>query len=62
VHELEGALVGRAGFVDAVEPAQELGARRVEVVIAVELEPVDQGQRGLRVARFGEPVRRASSP
>src|SRR5206468_7308865 len=38
VNELERAVVGRSGLVDAVEPAQQLGARRVQVVVAVELE------------------------
>ena len=52
--ELERAPVRRAGLVDAVEPAQQLGARRVEVVVAVELEAVDQGERRLDVARLGD--------
>jgi hypothetical protein len=39
MHELERALVGGPGLVDAVESAQELRAGRVQVVVAVELEP-----------------------
>ena len=52
--ELERALVGGAGLVDAVEPAQQLRARRVQVVVAVELEALDQVERGLDVARLGD--------
>ena len=71
--ELERTVVGSAGSLVAAEPAQELGAGRVEVVVAVEIETVDERERGLDVARLGdrgcvvqlttgEPVRRASSP
>ena len=51
VHELERALVGGAGLVGALEPAQQLGAGRVQVVVAVELEPLDERERRLDVAR-----------
>jgi hypothetical protein len=54
VDELERSLVGRPGVRDAIEPAQELRAGRVQVVVAVELEPLDQGERGLDIARFGD--------
>jgi hypothetical protein len=40
VHEREGAPVGLSGLVDAVEPAEELGAGRVQVVVVVELTDV----------------------
>jgi len=71
VNELERAAVGLASLVDAIEPAKQLGARRVQVVVAVELEAVDEGECGLHVAGLGhrgglvelddEPVTRASS-
>jgi len=72
-HELQRSLVRRLGVGFAAEAAQELGSGRVEVVVAVELEAVDEGERRLRVAGLGdrggliqlddrEPVRRASSP
>ena len=48
VHELERAAVGVARLVGAVEAAQQLGARRVEVVVAVELEPLDERERAPR--------------
>ena len=40
MHELERPPVGAAGLVEPVEPAQQLGARRVQVVVAVEVEAV----------------------
>ena len=40
--ELERALVGRARLGLAAEPAQEVGARGVQVVVVLELEPLDQ--------------------
>src|SRR5207244_12328355 len=54
VNELEGAVVGRAGVVDAIEPTQQLRARRVQIVVEVELEALDQGERGLDLARLGD--------
>ena len=51
--ELERALVGRTSLVDAIEPAQRLGARCVQIVVRVELEAVDQCERSLDLARFG---------
>jgi hypothetical protein len=54
VHELERTVVGRSGVLDPVEPAQQLGAGRVEVVVAVELEGLDERERGLDVAGFGD--------
>jgi acyl-CoA synthetase (AMP-forming)/AMP-acid ligase II len=40
--ELERPLVGGAGVLDTTEPAQQLGPRGVEVVVAIEVEAVDQ--------------------
>ena len=54
VDELERTRVGRAGVVDPVEPAQKFRASRVEIVVAVELEPVDEGERCVDVARLGD--------
>src|SRR5918999_1520783 len=48
------AVVGRAGVFDAIEPAQQLRARRVQVVVAVELQALHQGERGFDLARFGD--------
>jgi NAD(P)H-binding len=45
VNQLERALVGRTSVVDAIEPAQKLRARRVQIVVAVELEPLDDTER-----------------
>ena len=53
VDERERAVVGRPRLLDAVEPAQQLGARGVQVVVAVELEAVHERERALRVARLG---------
>src|SRR4051794_24828635 len=53
VHQLEGAAVRQARLVDATEPPQQLRARGMQVVVAVELEPVHQVQGGLHVARLG---------
>jgi len=54
MNELERAVVGRAGVFDAIEPAQQLRARRVQIVVAVELEALHQRERGLDLARFGD--------
>ena len=54
MNELERAVVGGSGFPDAIEPAEELGARRMQIRIAVELEALHEGERGLDVARFGD--------
>jgi hypothetical protein len=43
VHELERALVGRVGAFDAIERAQQLRARRVQIVVTVELEALGEG-------------------
>src|SRR5205085_12536779 len=53
VYEPERAIVGRACVLDAIEAPQQLSTRRVQVVVAVELEPVDKGERGLDLARLG---------
>ena len=69
----QGAFVGLAGIVVATEAAQQVRAGRVQVVVAVEVEIVDQLQARLgpraaatATARFsattGEPVSCASSP
>src|SRR4051794_40092177 len=54
VRQCERALVRRAGLFDAIEPAKQLGARRVQVGVALELQAVDQRERGLGVARLGD--------
>src|SRR5918994_5569269 len=54
VNKLERAVVGRAGVFDAIEPSQQLGLRRVQIVVAVELEALHQGERGLDMTRFGD--------
>ena len=46
--EREGAVVRGPGVVVASEPDEELGARRVEQVVAVEVEGVDGRERGRR--------------
>jgi hypothetical protein len=37
VHEVDRALVCLAGLFNAIEPAEQLPARRVQIVVAVEL-------------------------
>jgi hypothetical protein len=54
VNELERARVGRAGVFDAIEPAQQVRADRVQVMVLLELEALDQSERGLDLARFGD--------
>jgi hypothetical protein len=54
VDELERAFVGCAGVVGAVEPAQEFGAGRVQVVVVLEFEPLGESECGLDVSGFGE--------
>ena len=54
MNERQRTVVGRAGVFDAIEPAQQVRARRVQIVVAVELEALDQGEGGLDVARFGD--------
>src|SRR5205814_1271893 len=49
--ELEGAFVLLARLVSTAEAAEQVGARRVKVLVAVEVEPLDKGE-----PRFG-PVR-----
>ena len=67
------APVGVAGLVGATEAAQQLAARRVQVAVVVELEPIDDVEPGRGPSRLGdrdgpvssttgEPVSRASSP
>src|SRR4029453_7715774 len=53
VNELERPVVGGAGLFDPIEPAQQLRAGRVEVVVALELEALDQVEGGFGVARLG---------
>ena len=50
--ELERARVGRARLVEAAQASQELRPRRVEVVVAVEVEIVRQREPGFGVSRF----------
>jgi len=52
VDEVECALIGRTGVVDAIQPGQQLRPRCMQVVVLVELEAVDQLERGLDVAGF----------
>ena len=52
--ELERPGVGGPRLVGPVESPQEFGARRVEVVVALQLEPVDEPQRAFRVACLSE--------
>jgi hypothetical protein len=54
VDEFECAFVGCAGVVGAVEPAQEFGAGRVQVVVVLEFEPLGERECGLDVSCFGE--------
>ena len=42
------------GPLDTIEPSQQLCTRRVQVVVAIELEAFDQGERGLDVAGFSD--------
>src|SRR6476646_4965011 len=44
VHEPQGLAVGGAGLLGAAEPAQELPTGRVEVVVVVEREAIDDLQ------------------
>ena len=73
MRELEGALVLGPRLVGTAEAAEQVGARRVEVLVAVEVEPVDEGKPRFRPRRLGhgdravqlhdgEPVSRTSSP
>ena len=50
--EPQRAVVGRAGLVDPIEPAQQLRASGVQVVVVLELEALRQREGGLDVARF----------
>jgi hypothetical protein len=53
VHELERAFVGGARLLEAVEAAQELGAGRVQVVVLVEFEALDEREGAFGVSRLG---------
>ena len=61
VRELERAVVGDPRLVAPIEAAQQLGAGRVQVVVAVELEPVDDREAGARARRPRRPRRRGSA-
>ena len=54
VDELERAVVGVPRLVLASQPAKELGARRVQVVVAIEVETIGQDERGLGVPGLGQ--------
>ena len=54
MNELERPVVGGSGVFDSIEPAQQLRARRMQIVVAVELEALHQRERGLDLARFGD--------
>jgi len=73
VRELERALIFRSRLPASAEAAEQVGARGVEVPVAVEVEPVDEDQPGFSpstsataIARFSsrtaEPVSPTSSP
>jgi hypothetical protein len=53
VDDLERTVVGSTGLVDAIEPAEQLRSRRVQVVVALEVEALHQFERGLDLAGFG---------
>ena len=59
--ERERAVVRGARLVGAPEPAQQLGARGVEVAVAVEVERVDERQRRRRARRPRRSRRRGSA-
>src|SRR6476659_5579444 len=50
LRQFERSLVGGAGLLGAAEPSQEICPRRVEVVVAVQLETVDEVERFSRAA------------
>ena len=52
--ELQGAVVCGSGFREAVQAAEQLGPRGVEVVVGIELERVGEGERRLEVAGLGD--------
>ena len=52
--ELQRAVVGLPRLLGAAEPLQQLRAGGVQVVVALEVEGVGQGQRGLDLARLGQ--------
>jgi hypothetical protein len=49
-HELERPAICVAGLVDALESSEKLGPRRVQVVVLVELEAVDERECTLHVS------------
>src|SRR5579864_487914 len=49
--QLERAAVRVGGVVALAEPAQEVGARGVEEVVALERQPVEQREAGARAVR-----------
>src|SRR2546423_15087199 len=57
VDELQCAVVRLAGVVGAVEPPQQLGARRVQVVVGVELQAADELEGALDLAGPGQGAR-----
>src|SRR5262249_60458829 len=52
--ERERALVGAAGLVAPAQPPEEVGARGVEVLVAVEVEDVDEREARGRPFCFGD--------
>src|SRR6476619_7557645 len=54
VDELERPDVRLPGLVHPLESDEQVGTRCVEIVVAVELERVDGGERGPDVARLGD--------
>ena len=53
MNQLERTLILLARVLDALEPPQELRARRVQIVVLIELEPVRKRKGCFYVARFG---------
>jgi hypothetical protein len=58
VGKLQRPHEGGSGPVCMAEPAQELPARRVEVLVAVEIEPIDDCEPRLGAVGFGEAMAR----
>jgi hypothetical protein len=66
VRELERALESRPRLVSAAEAGEQVGPRGVEVLVAVQVEPVDDGEAGFSpstsATAIAEPVSRTSAP
>src|SRR5258708_20174699 len=51
--ELERSPIGTTGLLGAAQPAQQVGAGGMEIVVAVEIEPLDRAQPRLGSPRLG---------